>query len=215
MSHGIFRLNQKVEIVQDVPLGVGSRHFYSRIEDVGEDTLAIAVPYYQGLYLSPRSGTQFRAIVVTEKGLYSFDTKLLRYEGATVPLWIIPKPAEVKKIQRRSFVRLNTNIYVNIAIPDSDDSPKTSLTKNISGGGLQLLSERPVAVGHVLSLSFPLADFTVEAEGTVVHTIPPDAPNDKYRLGIQFVNIDEKTREAIVKYIFHKEVEQKKKGLAG
>jgi len=213
MEQNTFQPYQKIEIIYEGPTGLEKMNYYSRIEEMSDDSLSIAVPYNHGLYLVPRVGAEFKAMVITEKGLYAFETKLLEYISAPVPQWVIPMPAMINKIQRRSFVRLNTSIYVTIGAPDDTMTRKSRLTKNISGGGLQLLSDMPIAVGENMTITFPINDITVEAEGTVVHTIPPTSPNDNFRMGVQFVRIEEKAREALVKYIFQKEVELKRKGL--
>lgn len=173
MEQNYFQLNQKIEIVYEGPDGLDTRSYYSRIEEVSDDSLSIVVPYNRGLYLPPRVGAEFGAVVITEKGLYSFETKLLKYIRTPVPMWVILMPDKIRKIQRRSFVRLNTSIYVTIAAPDETMTNKSIMTKNISGGGLQLISEKPLAVGESMTVTFPLNNITIEAEGTVVHPIPP------------------------------------------
>ncbi len=74
--------------------------------------------------------------------------------------------------------------------------------EDISGGGLKILCNKDFAEGDRLVIRLFLPDQTQDLEvmGEVVWTC--ENIDGGYKVGIQFVDIDERVRERIVRYIF-------------
>jgi len=74
--------------------------------------------------------------------------------------------------------------------------------ENISGGGLKLLCNKNFVPGDKLDIRLFLPDQAqdIEVTGEVVWTC--DNIDGGYKVGIQFVDIDERVRERVVRYIF-------------
>lgn len=210
-----FRLAKKVEVVVEDP-NTGHRHVYtSRVEDIGQNTLTIAAPYRRGAFLPPWPGRQLNCRIAADNCAYAFTATLLRSVLDPIPLWIISAPADLKKIQLRAYVRLDIVLDVKLELVAEEDGPAlATLTRDISAGGLRIVVPKPLLVGTKVKVSLPLpAGTTVEAVGEVIRAIPSDNPNEKHNAAIEFTDIKEKARGEIVKFIFRKEVERRKKEL--
>jgi c-di-GMP-binding flagellar brake protein YcgR len=91
-------------------------------------------------------------------------------------------------------------------------------TVDVSGGGLCLASEAPVAVGQHLDLSLVLPtwpEIRLELLGQVrlVEAPEPGAEEKVFKLGVAFVGMSEIDRDRLVRYIFQKQRECLRHGL--
>lgn len=210
-----FYLTQKVEIMEQQD-GQEKRIFQSRVEDITKNSLEIAVPYAKGSFMTFERGEELRARVTDGSCAYLFTTKLLDSINDPISLWVVSLPTTVQKIQLRSFVRLDVNLGVQMDLGEEEGNGLNinALTKDISGGGIQVLLPTPLSIGKRTKITLPLSDRTiVEAKGEVVRVIPPLADYGKYGIGIKFTAIEERTRDGIIKYIFQKQVERRRKML--
>lgn len=210
----IFHLSQKVEIMDELGANQEKRIFQSRIEDITKSSLAIAVPYAKGCFMTYEKGGEINARVTDGGCACLFTTTVLGSKYDPIPLWVVALPTTVKKIQLRNFVRLDVNLGVQMEL--GEEAGKgwnvSTLTKDISGGGIQVLLPTPLSIGIRTKITLPLSDRTVvEAKGEVVRVIPPLADYGKYGIGIKFTAIEERTRDGIIKYIFQKQVERRRK----
>jgi len=111
--------------------------------------------------------------------------------------------------ERRKFPRLDLNVEVNWK--RNSASPSVSAgnianTKNISAGGVCLISDECLNVGQGLSLEIKLpGNRIINAEGRVVWTdqfeIIGGKYEKKYGVGVEFVDIKDEIRTEINKFI--------------
>ncbi|MDR3592876.1 MAG: PilZ domain-containing protein [Negativicutes bacterium] len=209
----IFFLLQKVDILVADAVSGRNRVFHSRIEDIADDSLTIAAPYSYGYYLPPRPGREVSARVTTDDCAFLFKVNLLSYAHNPVPLWTVSWPTDVERVQMRSYVRFDVNLDVRLSITDEETpKPILTMTKDISAGGLRVLMGEPLPVGSELSVALYLeSDNVMEAKGEVVRIIRPRTEHEKYAVAIRYLEIDEKSRSQIIKFIFRKQIERRKK----
>jgi hypothetical protein len=120
---------------------------------------------------------------------------------------------EPKLVQRRDFARVDVKIPVEVTVQDSMKFVADTL--NVSANGLlletSLFGTDRLKLGTFVWLSIPLDDEEqpqegpIEARGTAVR----DTGNGS--VGIRFDHIAEKHQERLVRFVFRKEVEQRKK----
>lgn len=88
--------------------------------------------------------------------LYTFTTKSIRRINLNVPALAIKRPQQesIRKIQRREFVRVNFALDIAVHCPDQSFPPFTTVTLDISGGGLQMIvpKERKLKKGQSLHI---------------------------------------------------------------
>lgn len=102
--------------------------------------------------------------------------------------------------QKRTYARLGKCLQVIIS--KDQENFYTGETVNISGGGLKLFTRSlDAGTGEEMQVSMPLMDFSSSAEVVWVS----DAGGGQVCLGLNFIGIQEKEREKIIKYIFNEQ----------
>ncbi|HEY3426589.1 MAG TPA: flagellar brake domain-containing protein [Negativicutes bacterium] len=213
----ICQVMKKIEFIE-VDLAQKVHTYHSRIEDITEHSIIIAEPYSQGFFLPRKYQKQYTARVVTGNCAYLFKTELLRYIRKPIPLWVISLPVDIQRKQLRGFVRFTGNLDVNLEWIDTENETKNknTLTKDISGNGIGVISDEIIPIGTKIKAAFSIEiknsnKLEVKAEGEVTRIIPLETADEKYVIGIKFSKIAEITRVAIIKYIFQKQIERRKK----
>jgi c-di-GMP-binding flagellar brake protein YcgR len=211
MDKHIFQLGQKIEITEREADSPDGRLFSSRIEAIETDALVIAVPYADKRFMYPVPERRFDGRVTTGSCAYCFESSLTGVIHNPVPLWRICWPADIVKIQMRSFVRLNVHLGIKVEV---GDRASMALTKDISGGGVHFLLPRPLSIGVGTKITLPLSEKTmVEVKGEVVRIVPPLVESGQYGIGVKFTAIDERSRDGIIKYIFRQQAQRRMQGL--
>jgi len=107
--------------------------------------------------------------------------------------------------ERRKYLRLRASIVEYVPIGKTSTKELT-FTENIGGGGIRILASEALEVDTLLSLKIYLssAQAPIEVKGRIVWVEPSsflDKQGQKhYDVGIEFVEIDNKNRQAILKY---------------
>jgi c-di-GMP-binding flagellar brake protein YcgR len=210
----IFRITQSIEVLEE-DQETGKRELYfSRIEDMSEESLFITPPFRRGFYLPPRQGRKIVARLPADTCSYLFEAVLLAYHSSSLPLWEISLPSTIKRVQMREFVRLDIALEIKIEFTDASGSEQSrvSMSKNISAGGVQVVLLGPLPEKTKLNMTFSLSpQDQLQVEGELVRIIPPDQVGDKTCVAIKFGKIEEKARQQIIKFIFQEQLERRKK----
>lgn len=183
--------------------------YFSRVEGHSSGSILIASPLkttYQLVAIGETVRVDFRC----ENMLYSFSSTVLgkrKQEGRT--LLVLKAPGNLQKINRREFFRLNITIPVRYRILPAEAGAryKIAFTKNLSGGGLLLVLDEPVAVGTMLDLWIELEQEEVRSEIILcsgrVATVRE--VGNRREAGVFFLDIEEKDREKLLRFLFAQE----------
>ena len=216
MKPELLRVTQKLDVIETDPDTAAQDIYFSRIEDVGPQTIMITPPFRKGFYLPPRPGRKVAARVVADKVPYFFETTLLRYIPDQLPMWELVKPVSFRKMQLRENVRLDISLKVTLAPLDELDETKfiKTTSKDFSAGGLMVVLAKAVPIGEKYLATITISpDWTLTAEVEVVRLMPPQPPLEKYFAGLKFKDkaIDDKLQKRIIQYIFLKQAEKRQK----
>lgn len=124
-----------------------------------------------------------------------------------------------RRNQMRQFVRMEVNLPVNVRlvapVQADNQSPaigeqNEAMLSDISGGGVSFVGERAYVPGDVVSLRFVLTTGKFSGiSGKVLRVSLIDGKTPVvYRHHIQFIDIEQKDRDRIVKFIFEKQRQQ-------
>ena len=196
----------------------------SRIEEVGATSLILAAPSVYGAPVPVRRGEMVEVTFVHLGGCYSFATRVLSRRRDPIPVIEVEKPREIKKIQRRNYVRVDVVLPMeyrlvllgeNNSIVPLEEEFLNASTVNISGGGILFTTAREEKVDDLLQIRLHLTAKhglnllgrvvrlqTVEREGLVSHQV-----------AVKFERIRETQRDVICRFVLEKERELIKKGL--
>ncbi len=76
-------------------------------------------------------------------------------------------------------------------------------TVDISGGGLQFTAPRYIPEGTVLLINLQIGNDSLMLKGRITRTAKMDTVEvNKYRLGVEFIELEDKVRDLIISHIF-------------
>lgn len=213
MSKVCFKLNKKLEILFD------EKYFKSNIQDITENDISINIPSNSGKYLPLSKGDIIDVIYYEEENLYKFKSAVIGRKFENIPILIIEKPNEIKKIQRRKYVRvplIRTVKYKNLKMEPRtnpgtlDESEYTqAILVDLSGGGMRIKVSEEIKIND-----FILVSLTVNKENIIIVGRAKRIEKDddgRFVCGLSFEWLENSTRERIIKFIFQLMREQMKK----
>lgn len=209
-------VNRKVEVSRnDEELS-----YKSLIQEVGKETFSIQVPSGHGQVLNLHVNDQVQVRVWGEQEQFLFSTGVVGKKKDRVPLYILQKPKQVKRIQLRNFVRVKVALEVSYQLITQEEREhyqivepeKKALTIDLSGGGVQLMVREEMEQDSflVLSLGIPQKGgcFPIKLLGRVRRCEKsPHDPNG-YLVGVAFEDIWEREQDRIVEFVFEKLLHQ-------
>ena len=208
-----FKLNKKLEILID------EKYFKSNIQDITEDYIAISIPINSGEYLPLSKGAIIEVIYYEEENLYKFKSSVIGRKFENIPILLISKPNEIKKIQRRKYVRVP--LIRNVKYKNIKNHPRTNPTTvdkseylkavlvDLSGGGMRIKVPEEIKLND-----FILVSLTVDKEDIlIVGKVKRIQKDDDGRCvcGLSFEFLDNSIREKVIKFTFQLMREQMKK----
>lgn len=223
VADSIFKVNQRLEVwFSDKP----DERYGTRIEEINSDSFVIAMPMSKGYPVMIPRDSNFSGKLIIEGLVYQFTCTLLSKRIHPLPIWVISLPFDIQKIQLRSFVRVAASLAIQLKVISSEannpasaivvsEQPVYSLfTRDISGGGVQVVSKQLLKAKAKVEIVLDMpANETIMAIGEIVRTHQPQPDIPVYWVSIKFTDIQEKDRSKIIRYIFKKQLEQRQKGV--
>ena len=207
------KLNKKLEILVD------EKYYISNIQDVTDDYIAISIPINSGEYVPLSKGAIIDVIYYEEENLYKFKSSVLGRRFENIPILLIAKPKEIKKIQRRRYVRVPLIKDVKYKNLKSEKKTKPSsidesqylkgILVDLSGSGMKVKVSKQVKLNDFLLVSLDVNDENIFIVGKAMRIIKDD--EGRFVCGLSLESIDNTTREIIIKFIFQLMREQMKK----
>lgn len=167
-------------------------------------------------------GTQLKATYINNESssVYMFDTEILGKVNQPIQMMQIlyPDKEEHIKIQRREYVRIETKIDAAIRSDIHGFVPFITVTEDISAGGasiilpqsIDLKPQSVISIIVVIQLKSGCTHY-VKTPCRVVRTI--NQAGKVRTASLQFIDISENDRQNIIRFVFEKQLEQRKKGI--
>lgn len=183
--------------------------YKSTIQDITDDGILITIPVFDGIYLTLNDGDEIEQIFYDDKGnVFGYKSKVLgRLTEKDIPFYRVGKPYDIKRIQRRDYVRVNVVQVINFIKEEElkenisgEEKYEHALLLDLSGGGMRIKIKEEIAVGDVIIANLTYENEKISVRGKVIRV---DKTEDKrYICGINFDDIDNATREKIIKTVF-------------
>lgn len=155
-----------------------------------------------------------------EKGkLYGFETEVV--ERQNDPLrgqrYALKRPSEelIQRVQRRQFVRVPQLLDVAIHPHKTEFEPFTSVTLDLSAGGILVLANQvPVDVKQELELTFllPTGDGATQTVDVLAELVRVDSRETRYELAFQFTRINDRSRELVLRHCYQAQMKNSRRG---
>lgn len=211
----IFRPNQLIEIELNTNGQCEQKeNFASRIEEVLSDSLVVAAPIKNGNLVFIAKGELLTLRVHINGALYSALCRVQAYSSKGVPWLKLTRPAEISKVQQRSWVRIDVMLPVEYRMAGYPVDYYQATTSDLSGGGLLMVTNHIIDNDTLLDIRVKMTDdFTVECQGRVTRCHQEgDKTRSRFKIGIKYENLEEAHVEKIVAFVFQKQRESLKKG---
>jgi len=157
------RLWEKIELV--VGEGSDSGHYAARIEDFAGDGIVIDSPEFISGSTLLRQGSSVLVLITRDDAVYQCYSTIRKHRSEGGNRFLLTRPRQVTRVQRRQFVRIDMLTPVQWAridtILDYDAFDEAldwikSSSLNISGGGILLRVTPDLHVGDKLLLRIGL-----------------------------------------------------------
>jgi c-di-GMP-binding flagellar brake protein YcgR len=174
----------------------------------------IFAPIYETHYVPIESGTKLRLVYIFEGSVYEFDALVVSKEKkGNLFLLGIDLIEKFRQIQRRDFFRFEVAIPIRLNVLKSTDlsllkDEYQTFTKNISGGGICFRSIKAYGAGTEFQCELLLEeDKPSNFHAKVIRTEPIEQKESYYKFeqALFYSQIDEKTRDKIISYIFNEQ----------
>lgn len=198
-------INQKIEVINH------NKKYNCRIQDIKENHFLIDAPFL----LLHDYDLEF--IISSDDEVFVCNSKIIGHKKENdINLSIVSMPYSVIKIQRREYYRLTIAKPIKYSLlpfrksyKSIDDIPievfsklKTSVTIDISGGGVKIITDENIAADRYVILEIDIGEI-VDLLAVSIRC-EKDENSKKYRVSLKYVKLDNKTRDKIIKYIFMK-----------
>lgn len=198
------KLELKVNKVVDI---IYNNEIYkTSIQDIRDGEMLIIIPTRDGEYLTLNKDDEIEQLYYDDKNVFSYKSKVIaRVKEGLIPFYKISKPYNIKRIQRRNYVRISTFKDINYIkeskdINNSEDKLLDAFLLDLSGGGMKMKTNEELDVNDTIISNLIFDEDEVKVKGKVVRV---DKSNDKkYICGIRFEDIDNITREKIIRIVF-------------
>jgi c-di-GMP-binding flagellar brake protein YcgR len=212
-----FIVGQKIYIMRD---DNENTWYPSQILDIiNNNEFIISGPIKKNNLIIIQNGGEIRlSYTVENKGKYTFKAKVKSKDYSDVYSLRVERTSKIDKIQLREYFRIWSDIEVSKKhlIKNKDEIiefiEKTD-AKDISGGGVKLYCNFKHSIGDEIMFNAKVGDIIIKGKGTVKRINEIDTFDYKYSIGIKFTEIEEETRELIIRYIFEQQRILRDKGL--
>lgn len=215
----ILKINRLVSIELQHNNGEVKR-YSSRVENLDSKAIYLASPIVKRMpvYLPPQ--TEISVLLWDDLAVYSFKTTVIySLKEKEVNQLAVRYPEKLNKVQKREFVRVQVSINVSLEYVDSENNVRiiAGKSRDLSGGGMSVaVTEKGLLeMGDKVTVKFNIGDIPIVCTAEIVRARrETDAENiARDVFGLKFLEIVEKERQIIIKFIYKKQIEFRRKGL--
>ncbi|MCR5236873.1 MAG: flagellar brake protein [Lachnospiraceae bacterium] len=211
--------------------GIIERKTYSsRVYDIlSEDEIKVNMPFVDGHIVLLEVGDDYDLCFYSGKGLYQCYGRITdRYKSNNIYVLTMELTSPLRKFQRREYYRLNCILNMkcrsvgdkelkeleemggnDVRFINTDLTLEDGVIVDISGGGAKFISdkkfERESKILFVFSLNLNGKYTEYSVIGKIIISEEIEGRSGEYKNHVQFVNIKDKDREGIIRYIFEEE----------
>lgn len=207
----------EVEVLEN---GAYQGIYLSKIKDLEENKIYFSLPVEKGHVVPLRKGERVNINIVQKDGVYYFGGNIISRGLEPYMYFNMEYPEKLNRIQRRNYVRIILNLIVDfkiLSINEDDENEEIcrGVTINLSGGGMFIATPKKLELGREISAQFKLTNgFDCKIKGIIRRQDYIEVPSGKKAgYGIEFTEIEAKTRENIISYLFELQRDRRKKGI--
>ncbi len=192
------------------------RVFLSQLLDIVEESkIRISMPTENSRLVILSEGELYELVFFTTKGMYQCLARVeARYRTRQLVMAELIFLSPLEKCQRRQYFRLNCVLDMTYWEEETPLQHKQGVVIDLSGGGARFNSPQRHEPGTVLRLRIDLPGLKIppgkELRAKVISS-EERQNNKKIETRVAFLEVDQKIREGIVKYIFDEERKRRRR----
>ncbi|GKU23591.1 flagellar brake protein [Clostridium folliculivorans] len=184
------------------------RIYRCQIQDIGENFFNINLPASEGQYLTVPRGLDLEFMSFCDDGdVFKFKSTIIsRSQENNIPMYVMTNPYDIVKIQRRDYVRVKVAQIISYITGDYAVEAieklklNTAILLDLSGGGMRVKLKEKLSKGDSIISELKYSNQQVLVKGIIVRV---ETTEDKqWVYGVNFDNIDERTRDKIIRMVF-------------
>lgn len=231
MIFGFFRRNPVADLVngEEIEVEVSSSEnseevsvFVTDVVSVGKKDIVVAAPQKQKeIVRKMLPGTQVIVRFMRREEIGVFRSDVLAHDlFKDPPTIVLSQPGGINwekrttaYFQRRQFVRLEAALPIEYF---SDPGiVRHAITNDISGSGLSIITLFPLEKDTFFRFKINLPEKVIETNSKVVRckTLQEKGGLGKYEVAFNFVGMSQNDQDTIVRYIFDRQRELRRRGL--
>jgi c-di-GMP-binding flagellar brake protein YcgR len=210
--------------------------YVSQIYEVVDETrVKVGMPIENGHIVALAPNTRLDACFYTAKGLYHGRVVVVeRMRENNIYVMVVELQYELKKFQRRQYYRLNCTmdllhrpmedeeqeLFINKGIAPDDSNIvgfKNGIALDFSGGGIRFISQEKYNKEDLIVIRLKISyddEYKIySVVSRVISSIPAKNGRGNIEHRVEFVDLNSKIREEIIRYIFREERKQRQKSL--
>lgn len=207
-------LTQYLQLGERLDLEVDTTSYKAIVHEIGKDnTVWLSPPTRKGVPVILRAQQIVKIVFYRQDGLYAFEGELIgRSSQDQLTFLIFKAKNEPRKFQRRDCYRLSTSLEVSVMLLEPDEESQAPMefstySVDVSDGGMCVKSDYRLTTGTMLDCELTLGQYeTIFVRCVVVRATWLAGPIEHYRLGLQFLDISDKMRRRLSKYILKEQV---------
>ncbi|WDV47714.1 PilZ domain-containing protein [Clostridiaceae bacterium M8S5] len=214
MLYNDFEIGQNITLVKEYK---DTDEYISQIVDIiDEVTYKILIPMRKSKTIPLYEGNLITVrYYVPEKGRFSFKAVVLKKLENDFEV-IIENLGEERRLQERNHYRLQVELEMRKEYRENENEVKIEIvkTKDISGNGAKILSNYKHILGDEIYCELNIESLLIKSKAKVIR-VDDLTENNKYQyaIGLEFIDISKNARDQIVKFIFKRQREMRKKGM--
>jgi c-di-GMP-binding flagellar brake protein YcgR len=150
-------------------------------------------------------------IISSQNDIIKFESKVIE---AKEDCLYLSNPENIHYSQRREYPRVSISIPVVLKDINNPENSSESVTKNISGGGMQVVADKNFAVGSLLKAKLRILDKeSMETMLEILRIDDKDKCSKEYFISGRFKNLSNTQKTALIQVCFKRQLELKFKGV--
>lgn len=210
--------------------------YVSQVSEIVDDTrIKVGMPIENGHIVAVSPNTRLDACFYTTKGLYHGRVVVVeRLKEDNLYMMVVELQYELKKFQRRQYYRLSCTMDLQYKIMDEDEIEmfvkdgevppsdqvmglKDGVALDFSGGGIRFITHEKHNKNDMMYVKLKITYDDGCREYLLVAKVIASAEGKNGRQNfenrVEFVELESKIREEIIRYIFREERRQRKMDL--
>jgi c-di-GMP-binding flagellar brake protein YcgR len=188
--------------------------YKTHVDEVGQKRISVFAPNFQGGVIPLREGTRVEIIFWDDVSSYQMESVIVQRIAVPVPILVLEFPDDIRRIQRRNFVRIAAFYPVSYQVIEKTglSNLKNGSMLDLSGGGMRFQTREKLDKGAILYAYLELPSGKLGTAARVCR-VDPIEDTHKFSVSVDFYQINERDRDRIIRCVFDIQREMRKKGL--